>query len=57
VVEAVERDRGEIDVAAIPQRAGAMIAGLAPDLAAAVIRRAGGQRVAEEMERTLRSKR
>jgi short-subunit dehydrogenase len=57
VVEAVERDRGEVDVAAVPQRVGAMIANLAPDLAAAVVRRAGGLRVAQEMERSLRSKR
>ena len=57
VVEAIEQDRGEVDVAALPQRAGALIAGFAPDLAAAVVRRAGGLRIAEEMERSLRAKR
>lgn len=57
VVEAIERDRGEVDVAALPQRAGAVIAAFAPDLAAAVVRRAGGLRIAEEMERSLRAKR
>ncbi len=57
VAEAIERDRGEVDVAALPQRAGAVLAGFAPDLAAAVVRRAGGPRIAEEMERSLRSKR
>lgn len=57
VVEAIEHDRGEVDVAALPQRAGALIGGFAPDLAAAVVRRAGGLRIAEEMERSLRTKR
>ena len=34
VVRAIERNRGEIDVAPVSLRAGAMAAGLAPDLAA-----------------------
>ncbi len=57
VLEAIERNRGEVDVAALPQRAGVVIAGFAPDLAAAVVRRAGGLRIAEEMGRSLRAKR
>ncbi len=57
VAEAIERDRGEIDVAALPQRAGALIAAFAPELAAAFVRRAGALRIAEEMDRSLRDKR
>jgi short-subunit dehydrogenase len=48
VVRAVERNRGEVDVAPVGLRAGAMAAGLAPDLAATVQRKLGGQRIAEE---------
>jgi short-subunit dehydrogenase len=57
VAEAIERDRGEVDVAALPQRAGAAFANFAPELAAAVVRRAGGLRIAQEMERSLGAKR
>ena len=55
--DAIEHDRGEVDVASVSQRAGVVIAGLAPELTAAFVRRAGGPRIAEEMERSLRSKR
>jgi short-subunit dehydrogenase len=48
VVRAVERNRGEIVVAPVGLRAGAIAAGLAPDLAAAVSRRLGGTGVAEQ---------
>ena len=47
VVRAIERNRGEIDVAPVGLRAGAMAAGLAPDLAAIgqpQARRAAGRR-------------
>jgi len=57
VREAIEHDRGEVDVAALPQRAGVVIAAFAPDLVAAVVRRTGGTTIAEQMERSLRSKR
>ena len=57
VAVAIEDDRGEIDVAALPQRAGALLGGLAPDLAASIARRAGAVRIADEMEAALRSKR
>jgi len=56
VMAAIERDRGEVDVAAFPQRAGARMANLAPDLSAALVRRTGG-RVAREMDAALRDKR
>jgi len=48
VVRAIEGNRGEIDVAPLGMRAGTRVAGLAPDLAAAVQRRLGGQRIAEQ---------
>ena len=55
--EAIERDRGEIDVASLPQRAGVIAAGLLPDLATRVIRRLGGLEIAEQMERRMMDKR
>lgn len=57
VVRAIERNRGEIDVAPVSQRGGAIIAGLAPDLAAGVVRRLGGLDVARKMDEALRDKR
>jgi short-subunit dehydrogenase len=57
VVVAVERDRGELDVASFPQRAGTRIANLAPDFAARVARRAGSVQIAEHMDAALRDKR
>jgi short-subunit dehydrogenase len=57
VAEAIERDRGEIEVAAFSQRAGARVANLAPDLSAAFVRRVGGGRIAAQMEESLRDKR
>jgi len=57
VVSAIERDRGEIEVATFSQRAGARVAGLAPDLSAAMVRRSGGPRIAREMDAALRDKR
>jgi uncharacterized protein len=57
VVRAIEQNRGDVDVAALSQRAGAMLAALAPDLVASVVRRLGGHDVADEMELALRDKR
>jgi len=57
VVSAIERDRGDVEVAAFPQRAGARMANLAPDLSAALVRRTGGGRLAQEMDLALRDKR
>jgi short-subunit dehydrogenase len=48
VVTAIVRNRGEIDVAPVGVRAGAVAARLAPDLANSVSRRLGGTRVAED---------
>jgi short-subunit dehydrogenase len=57
VVRAIERNRGEIDVAPVSLRAGAIAAGVAPDLAAAVSRRLGGTGVAEQHVAMQRDKR
>jgi uncharacterized protein len=57
VIDAIERNRGEVDVASLAQRGGAVIAGFAPDVSANVVRRLGGVDIAQEMERNLRDKR
>ncbi len=57
VIDAIEHDRAEVDIASLAQRGGAVIAGLAPDISANVLRRLGGPRIAKEMEGTLRGKR
>jgi short-subunit dehydrogenase len=57
VVRAIERNRGEIVVAPVSLRAGAIAAGLAPDLAAAVQRKLGGRRIAEQHVSAQTSKR
>ena len=43
IVKAIERNRGEVDVAPLPLRASAMFASLAPELAARISRRLGGR--------------
>jgi short-subunit dehydrogenase len=57
VVRAVERNRGEVDVAPVPMRLGAMIAGVAPGIAATVTRATGGEKVADQFGAGQRSKR
>jgi short-subunit dehydrogenase len=57
VVEAIERNRGEVDVAPMSLRAGAKIAGLAPELSATVSRRLGAEQIAGQLERGQRVKR
>lgn len=49
VVRAIERNRAEVDVAPLALRAGAAIAGLAPELSARVSHLLGGTRVAESL--------
>ena len=49
VVSAIERDRGEVEVAPIPLRVGIRLAGMAPETAARVQRRLGAQRLADAM--------
>ncbi|HEY2571628.1 MAG TPA: SDR family NAD(P)-dependent oxidoreductase [Solirubrobacteraceae bacterium] len=48
-IRGIERNKGEIDVAPLPVRVGAMIASVAPEFGAAVSRRSGGDKVADEM--------
>jgi uncharacterized protein len=57
VVRAIERDRAEVDVAPFGLRAGAAIAGLVPQLAAAASRRMGDARIAEQLAAAQRGKR
>lgn len=50
-LRAIERDRGEIDVAPVGLKLGAILGGFAPELAATVTRRSGGAKVAGQFER------
>jgi uncharacterized protein len=57
VARGIERDKLEIDVAPLSLRLGAVAAGIAPGLAAALQRRAGGPDLAAEIARNQASKR
>jgi short-subunit dehydrogenase len=57
VVTAIERNRGEIDVAPISMRASTVFAGVAPELAANVARKLGSEEIARQMEAGQRDKR
>jgi short-subunit dehydrogenase len=57
VVQAIERDRSEVDVAPVTLRLGAALAGLAPEPVAIVQRRLGANQLATQFERGQRSKR
>ena len=57
VVRAIEHDRGEIDVAPFGLRAGTLLAGIAPELAASVARRLGSDEIALAFEAAQREKR
>jgi short-subunit dehydrogenase len=57
VVKAIERNRGEIDVAPMPLRASTVFASLAPELAGHVARRLGSEQISREMEAGQREKR
>jgi short-subunit dehydrogenase len=57
VVSAIERDRGEIDVAPLPMRAGTLLGGIAPELAARVSRRLGSDALSEQIAANQRDKR
>jgi uncharacterized protein len=46
VVSAIERNRGEVDVAPLPLRLGSTFSGIAPEVAATFTRLAGGDRIA-----------
>lgn len=49
VVEAIERNRGEVDVAPLTLRLGSAFSSVAPEIAASVARKLGGDRVAASM--------
>jgi short-subunit dehydrogenase len=49
VLRGIERDRAEIDVASVALRLGATIAGIAPQLAASVSRKAGSDQIAADL--------
>jgi uncharacterized protein len=57
VVDAIERDRPEIQVTPRLLRAGALLWGLAPDLASGLARRMGSEQIADTYEAALRGKR
>ena len=56
-VEAIEHDRGEVDVASLLERGGIVLGQLAPDLSTKVVRRLGAREIGQRMERALRDKR
>jgi short-subunit dehydrogenase len=57
VVSAIEKNRGEVDVAPLPLRAGTLLAGVAPELAATMQRRLGSEEISRKMEAGQRAKR
>jgi hypothetical protein len=57
VLNGIESGRREIDVAALPQRAGGWIAGIAPSAVAALARKLGGEQVSAELARAHEQKR
>jgi uncharacterized protein len=57
VIGAVQRNRAEVDVAPLGLRFGASLASMAPDLAAAVKRRLGSERIATDVASGQRDKR
>jgi uncharacterized protein len=57
VLRAIERDRSEIEVAPLPVRVGAAVAGVLPELVGRVQRRLGADAVAEAMAEGQRDKR
>ncbi len=56
-VKAIERNRGEIDVAPLPLRASTIFANLAPELAGSVARKLGSDEITRQMEAGQRDKR
>jgi uncharacterized protein len=57
VLKVIDEDRAELDVAPLPLRAGAAVAGLAPSLAANVSRRLGSHDIANAIVETQRGQR
>lgn len=57
VARAIERDRGEVDVASVLQRAGVLMSALSPELTARAVRLLGGREIARRMADALQDKR
>lgn len=57
VVSAIERNRGEVDVAPIALRLGSTFSGLAPEMAATFTRKMGGEKIATSLAAGQREKR
>jgi len=57
VIDAIERDRAEVDVAPLSLRLGSAFAGLAPELSANVSRRFGAEKIAADLASGNSSKR
>ena len=57
VVQAIERNRGEVDVAPMSLRLGSVLAGLTPEISAAITRKAGSDKIVANMADGQRRKR
>jgi short-subunit dehydrogenase len=57
VARAIEHDRGEVDVAPVPMRAGATLWSLAPGVTSTIARRLGSERVTADLGAGQRAKR
>jgi short-subunit dehydrogenase len=57
VVSAIERNRGEVDVAPLTLRLGSTFSGVAPEVAAAFTRRIGGEKITASLAAGQREKR
>jgi short-subunit dehydrogenase len=57
VLRAIERNRGELDVAPLPLRVSTVFASLAPELAGSVARKIGSEEITRQMEAGQRDKR
>jgi short-subunit dehydrogenase len=57
VVEAIEHNRGEVDVAPMSLRLGSAFSGIAPEIAATVSRKMGSDKIAHQLAGSQRSKR
>jgi short-subunit dehydrogenase len=57
VVGAIEKNRGEVDVAPLPLRISSTFAGVAPEMAGRIARRLGSEGISKEMEAGQRHKR
>jgi short-subunit dehydrogenase len=57
VLSAIERNRGEVDVAPLPLRLGSTFSGIAPEIAASFSRRMGGEKITASLAAGQRQKR